>query len=253
MIIRRNTSWGKVASWYDDLLEKDEESYQERVILPNLLRLLLPYKGKRVLDLACGQGYFSGAFLEAGISVIAADVSRELIALARKKSPKGISYHIAHADRLDFLSPTSLDAAVMVLAIQNIENVPGVFKEAARVLKVGGGFFVVMNHPSFRIPKQSGWGYDDEKKVQYRRLDGYLSESRAVIEMHPGEGRGIKTLSFHRPLQYYIKHLANTGFAVTRLEEWISHKTSDAGPRKSAEDRARKEFPLFLMLQAEKF
>ena len=59
-------------------------------------------------------------------------------------------------------------------------------------------------------------------------------------------------MSFHRPLQYYFKMLAKEGFVVRRLEEWISHKESMAGPKKIAEDNARKEIPLFMMIEAVK-
>ena len=46
--------------------------------------------------------------------------------------------------------------------------------------------------------------------------------------------------------------LGKHGFALAGLEEWISHRVSERGPRAGAEDRARKEFPLFLMLKAQK-
>ena len=46
--------------------------------------------------------------------------------------------------------------------------------------------------------------------------------------------------------------LAKEGFAVKRLEEWISHKESMVGPRKIAEDNARKEIPIFMMIEAVK-
>ena len=74
--------------------------------------------------------------------------------------------------------------------------------------------------------------------------------------MHPGKAaRGEKTqetYSFHRPLQVYAKILANAGFVIARIEEWESHRESEKGPRREAEDRARKEFPLFLAIVAEK-
>jgi len=60
------------------------------------------------------------------------------------------------------------------------------------------------------------------------------------------------TMSFHRPLQVYFKAFAKAGLCVTRLEEWASHKTSDSGPRKAAEDLARKEIPLFMCLELKK-
>ena len=64
--------------------------------------------------------------------------------------------------------------------------------------------------------------------------------------------RHVKTVSFHRPLQVYIKALTKAGFVVSRLEEWISHKKSGSGPRQAAEDTARKEIPLFLCIEARK-
>ena len=47
-----NTSWGKVADWYDSYLETNKDSYQEKVITPNLLRILDIKKGMHVVDLA---------------------------------------------------------------------------------------------------------------------------------------------------------------------------------------------------------
>ena len=69
--------------------------------------------------------------------------------------------------------------------------------------------------------------------------------------MHPGKDPRVTTLSYHRPLQVYMKELAKHGFVLAGLEEWISHR-AEKGPRRDAEDRARKEFPLFLMLSARK-
>ena len=58
------TSWGGVADWYDSYLETNPDSYQEKVIAPNLLRLIDIKKGMKILDLACGQGFFSRKFKE---------------------------------------------------------------------------------------------------------------------------------------------------------------------------------------------
>ena len=125
------------------------------------------------------------------------------------------------------------------------------------MLKPGGKLFIVMNHPAFRVPKRSGWGWDDATKSQYRRVDAYLSESKEEIVMNPGkEAAGVapaaKTVSFHRPLQLYFKKLQKAGFAVSRLEECNSHKESQPGPRGAEENRIRKEIPMFLCLEGVK-
>lgn len=250
--MKAKTSWGNVAEWYDEYLEKSEDSYQKNVILPNVLRILYIKKGDRILDLACGQGFFSRAFSDAGAQVTGIDVSAKLISLAKKHSSKNIVYYAASADKLDMATSESFDVAVVILAIQNIKNIAGVFSECYRVLAPSGRLIMVMNHPAFRIPQHSGWGWDSKEQIQYRRVDGYLTESKVSIDMHPGKKEKQTTVSFHRPLQTYINMLAKQGFGVTRMEEWISHKKSMNGPRQTAEDRARKEIPLFLMLEARK-
>ncbi len=245
------TSWGGVADWYDNYLETNKDSYQEKVIAPNLLRLLNIKSGTKILDLACGQGFFSRKFAAAGAAVTAADISSELIEQAKKHSPK-ISYSVAPSHKLGFLKDNSFDAVVIVLAIQNIKEMDETFKEARRVLAPGGRLLLVMNHPAFRIPKRSSWGFDPKDGKQYRRIDGYLSLTTDKIVMHPGQKASEATISYHRSLQDFFKALSKNNLAVTRLEEWISHKASQKGPRQKAEDLARKEIPLFLMLEAKK-
>jgi len=248
--MNKSTSWGKVADWYNNLIEKDENSYQRTLILPNLLRLVEAKSGEVIVDLACGQGFFAGEIAKLGAKVIGVDISSELIEIARKD--KSVEYHVSQAHQLNFLRNQTVDKVLVILSLQNIENMQDVMQEICRVLKPKGKLFIVLNHPAFRIPKESSWGWDEARKVQYRRLDAYLSESKESIQMRPGEQPWEKTISFHRPLQYYFKALNKNGLFVSKLEEWVSHKTSEAGPKKDAEDKARHEFPLFLFLEATK-
>ncbi|MBU6141609.1 methyltransferase domain-containing protein [Patescibacteria group bacterium] len=251
---KARTSWGDVSEWYDTLLEETPGTYQKEVILPELLRLMELNSGTVVADIACGQGFFSRAFAQKSARVVAADIAPELIAAAKQNTPpslqKRIRYEVSPADHLAAISTHSTDVATIILAIQNIENVNGVLGEAARILKQNGRLFIVMNHPAFRIPKESAWGWDPKTQTQYRRLDRYISESKVKIQMHPGDKPEEHTISFHRPLQFYAKALRKHGFLISHMEEWTSHKQSQPGPRAAAEDRARKEFPLFLCIEA---
>lgn len=246
-----DTSWGSVAKWYDETVE-EKGSYQQELILPNLLRLMEIKEGETVFDLACGQGLFARAFHAAGAEVIGADISRELIGIARKKSPREIVYHVAPADSLPFLKNGGIEKVAVVLALQNIEKLNETLAECARVLARSGRLYIVLNHPAFRIPKESSWGFDEKANVQYRRVDRYLSHSKAEIDMSPGGGQRRVTLSFHRPLQTYVKALHKSGFVIHRLEEWSSTRKSQRGPRAEAENRARAEIPLFLAIETER-
>jgi ubiquinone/menaquinone biosynthesis C-methylase UbiE len=251
----KKTSWGKVATWYNNLLEEGSDTYQEKIILPHLLRLLEIKKGQEVLDVACGQGYFSRAIAKHGAKVLGIDLGGELIKFAKEQAGPDETYLVLSAEKMTGLNNNRFDAAVCVLALQNIKNLQATVSEISRVLKPGGKCFLVLNHPCFRIPTASAWGYDEKEPVQYRRIDKYMSEFSQEVDMTQGikeTAKKVFTYSFHRPLQVYFKAFAKSGLAVTRLEEWTSHKLSDKGPRKAAEDAARKEFPLFMCLELEK-
>ncbi len=258
--MNKNTSWGEVASWYDDMLNDSNDSFQKNVILPNLLRIINPHKDLSILDLACGQGYFSIAFREKDANVIGLDISKELIELAKKNATTalikdGLEFDISPAHKLTKIKDQTIDVISIVLALQNIENLAGTISECSRVLKPNGKLVLVLNHPAFRIPQNSSWQWDDINNKQYRRIDSYMSDRTISIDMTPGETDPQKkksTVSFHRPLQSYFKALNKSGLVVERLEEWISHRKSQTGPRASEEDRTRKEIPMFICLECRK-
>ncbi|MGB8816096.1 MAG: class I SAM-dependent methyltransferase [Minisyncoccia bacterium] len=248
---KKDTSWGKVADWYDDLVLK-EDSYQKTLILPNLLRITNIKKGENILDIGCGQGFFANEFNKEGAIVTGTDISTELIEKAKKSSSKLINYFVSDAGNLLNLKDNSFDKVFFILSIQNIENIERAFFEARRVLNTNGKIFMVINHPCFRIPQKSDWGFDENKKIQYRRVDQYMTESTIEINMHPGIKDSEKTFSFHRSLSTYFEVFRKTGFCILNIEEWVSNKKSQKGPRQMSEDKARKEVPLFMLIEAQK-
>lgn len=254
-MVNKNTSWGKVAGWYNQLLEEGEDTYQEKVIKPNLLRLLELKPGESVIDIGCGQGYFSRELAKAGAKVLGVDIAAELIDLAKTQSGKNENYLVLSAEKLSGIKDESFDAGICVLALQNIKDLSAAVSEMARVIKPGGRAVLVLNHPTFRVPSASAWDFDEKKSIQYRRIEGYMSEISQKVDMTQGVKDPTKkkfTYSFHHPLQVYFKAFYKSGLVVSRLEEWISHKTSDKGTRKPAEDKARKEIPLFMCIEVRK-
>ncbi len=256
----QDTSWGGVADWYNKHLESGEDTYHSKIIFPNILRILGDISGKRVLDMACGQGIFSEKLRDTGALVTGVDIGKQLIKIAEEKSlsikQKGthkVTYHVASADDMFMIKDGSIDIVVCILALQNIENLQKTIGEASRVLSSEGKLVFVLNHPSFRNPRKTFWGYSEEDDTQYRRVDEYMSESHIKIDMTPGSSHDKKyTVSFHRPLQLYMKSLSKADFAITRLEEWVSHKESERGPKKKAEDKSRKEIPMFMCIEVRK-
>lgn len=250
----KNTSWGEVSDWYDSTVE-DSDSYQQKVILPNLLRVVSPTKGTKILDVGCGTGTFARAFAEKGADVVGVDIGLELLDIAEKKLGGALSefgqikYVLASADNLSKIKEKDFDVVAIVLAIQNMKNLDMVMSEVSGKLKEGGKLVLVINHPAFRIPQNSDWYYDENDRIQYRKIARYMSEIEIPILMNPGNKNSKKTYSFHRPLQVYVKSLVKNSLFIIKLEEWISHKESQNGPKKNIEDKARKEIPMFMCIE----
>jgi hypothetical protein len=143
------------------------------------------------------------------------------------------------------------DHAALVMALQDLDPIEPVFAGIRALVKPGGRIVIVMTHPCFRIPKRTSWGFDEEVGVQYRRLEGYMTPLSLPIRTHPGrENDSSSTTSFHRPLNHYFNALGPAGLAVVGCEELCSHRRGTQGIRSSAEDRAAKEFPVFMVLTA---
>jgi ubiquinone/menaquinone biosynthesis C-methylase UbiE len=248
----RDTSWNKVAGWYDQHVSVTSDHHHD-LIIPGVLDILKPKKGEKMLDLGCGQGIFSFELARRGVQVVGIDSSKKLIEIAKKRSEKyNIHYFVSDAAKLSVIQDATFDAVVSILAVQNMEDLDAVSKETSRVLKKGGRMIWVMNHPCFRIPRQSGWGFDEKRKLQYRRVDRYLSPLKIPIQMHPGAKPDVVTWTFHRPLSIYMQSLTQSGFCITGFEEWASKRTSRPGEKARAENSARAEIPMFLALSAVK-
>lgn len=257
--VELDTSWDRVAGWYDDLLSEKRNDHYDDVIMPGTLRLIEPRAGMKLLDVACGQGILCRRLAALGVNTTGVDASAQLIAAARARASESkekgagdTAFHVGDAKELDKLALSNMDAAACIMALGNIDSLEPVFKGIASALKPGGALTFVVAHPSFRAPGQTSWGWDEHAGKQYRRVEGYLSPGQKAIQMHPGKDSSIVTWTFHRPLQAYAKSLADAGFVIDRIEEWSGKRVSTSGPRAMEENRIRREIPLFLAVRAVK-
>jgi SAM-dependent methyltransferase len=243
--MKENTSWDSSEEWYRGCVGEKGHYYHESVILSGSIRLLDLKPNHSLLDLGCGQGVLERA-LPKTIQYTGIDNSKFLIAEAKKMSVKG-QFFVADACKKLPLDQT-FDAASFILSLQNMESPDLAIATAASHLKENGKLLIVLNHPCFRIPRQSHWGIDEQMKLQYRRMNVYMTPQKIPIQTNPSlKNKSSTTYTFHHPLSSYISWLSQNGLVVTQVEEWCSDKKSEGG-RARMEDRARKEFPLFLTL-----
>lgn len=246
------TSWDPLATWYDGWVGEQGSRYHREIVIPAVMELLAPRPGEHVLDIGAGQGVLATPVARSGARYTGVDASPRLIATARRRHGSDGDFLVGDARELASLrelEPSSFDAATFVLSIQDMDPLPAVLESASWALKPASRVVILMVHPAFRAPRHSGWGWDEGRKLQFRRVDGYLTPMAVPMKSLGGDPE-FRSRSFHRPIGGYVNGLSERGFLVDRVLE-IPDLPADAAPgRAKATERARTEIPLFLGLRA---
>lgn len=244
--MKKDTSWEKVSSWYKGVVGENGHYYHREIIIPKLLRIMA-LDGDH-LDLACGSGVLA-RYLPSKISYTGIDASHSLIG---KQKNRKHQFYVGDIRKPLPVKKKDFSQASIILALQNIDEPEKVLKNAAAHLRKGAKFFLVLNHPCYRIPRQSHWGVDASTQVQYRRLDRYMTSLEIPIQTKPSLGKkSPKVFSYHHSISSITEMLCDAGFLIAGMHEWCSNKKS-TGKYARREDRARNEFPLFLTIVAQK-
>lgn len=117
----------------------DPDTYAEASYVPDMGRevveLLAPQPGERVLDLGCGDGVLSQVLVDAGCEVVGADASAALVAAARAR---GIDAREINAESLPFNA--EFDAVFSNAALHWMTSPAAVLAGVQRALRSGGRF-----------------------------------------------------------------------------------------------------------------
>jgi len=214
-----------------------------------LFRLLGNVNGKRILDIGCGNGYLLRKLQKEGACLTGIDVSEAMVLEARKLEEVNsvTTLCIASADYLPF--PTSFyDVAICSLTINNFSStdmVKRAFREAARILKLGGVFIITMPHPHT---------LDSRTRFRWTEWEDGQSQENLV----PGEGfkrqimgrdgTMISIVNYYWPKEALINFATRTGLELDEIVEETASR--DEISQYSGElDPACADVPFFLVMR----
>jgi len=239
--------WDAIAPLWASFVDS-HDIYRDELIAPQMLDMVGELKGKKVLDLCCGEGFFTRHLARKSASVVVGiDSSKNMIRLAQdkeRKTPLGIKYYVGLINKMDDFEAGQFDIVVSFMSMAEVRDYESAFLEVSRVLVPKGKFFFSTFHPCFFSPVH-GWEND-----RFWKVDEYLT---TVYHQHkwptePVEKEiQIETPHFHRPLSAYIRSLVNSGFLLSNLVEPVV-------PQQALIDNPELEksrrIPYFIILEA---
>jgi len=139
----------------------------ERIEAAAIFDLLGDLRGKRLLDLGCGDGTYSIAAFQRGARVTGVDISDTVLDSARRRAVAcgaSVEWRQASAESLPYDSGT-FDIVLAVTILCFIRDPLQVVREISRVLHPGGRFVIG------ELGRYSAWALS-------RRVRGWLGSSR---------------------------------------------------------------------------
>jgi malonyl-CoA O-methyltransferase len=159
-----------------------------------------------VLEVGCGTGLNTEWLAEQAGSVVATDFSAEMLETARRRlSGTGVTLRRMDVTGPWPVGPNRFDAVVATLLLEHVERLGFVFREARRVLRPDGAFYLCELHP-------------------YRQLGG----TKANFDPD-ASGETVTIDAFTHPVSEFVNEGLDAGFSVRRMGEW--HGPDDEVPR----------------------
>ena len=250
--------WDALAAWRDFRMGERGDLWHRAIIDPTLVRIVGPVRGRRVLDLGCGNGYLTRRWAREGAqTVVGVDRSRRTLELARRREKvrrTGARFLERDAAHLGDLADASFDLVVANMSLQDMPDGEGAIREAARLLDAGGRLVFSLSHPCFDLDERSGWVVERVREpdgtwhnVVWRKVRAYRDEREVRVPWKISERETGWTTGYHRTLSTLSRWLRTAGLAITRLEE--PAPLAEA-VRDSPQGRFLAEIPLHLVVEA---
>jgi SAM-dependent methyltransferase len=227
--VANSTAWDNIAARRGAASDTDIVSYGADLPTEADLRLGGDVRGKRVLDLGCGAGENAIALANQGAHVIAVDASAGQLQLARKLADAAevrVEWHHSDAADLAFLRADSIDLALAVGLLGEIDDIDRLLRQVQRVLRPGGAFVFSLDHP---VALALGRDHAAPGALPLGRFElrrSYFDTQPAAV-IRDGERIDI----YPRTIADVFSSLHRAGFRVDVLLEPEPVRSADPGPQ----------------------
>jgi len=210
------SSYDEIAEWYDQSVRAG--SLLHELVEPTLFALMGDVSGRRICDLACGQGIIARKIAQRGASVVGIDLSTKLLEIARREEqdkPLGIVYIHDDVQTLSTLKDAEFDGAVCNMALMDIPDIKATFQQVQRIMRSSATFVCSIVHPCY--PTSNLWRLANEQKSIASTVPGYFEEG--FWRSDNANGVRGKVGAYHRTMSTYMNNLVEAGFMIQHIVE----------------------------------
>ena len=174
-----SAQYDHIGSKYDEYSRTATLKRAERY---SVFRMLGDLAGKRVLDLACGSGFYTRLFKQRGAGqVMGIDISPEMIRIANQQEqdkPLGITYQVCDASALPNLGPFDLITAIWLLPFpRSKDEMLRMFRKVYDNLVMDGRFVAYTANPAFNLSQSNFTKYGFTIKNEILEEDRYAFQA----------------------------------------------------------------------------
>ncbi len=199
--------WDDLADWWRAEILTDP-AYADEVD-PLFWELAGDVAGLEALDIGCGTGRVMEQVRARGAGVVGFDNAASLLEDAALLG-EVVSGSLPSLVPLD---TDRFDLAYAVLVLEHLPSLSGLFREVGRVLRNGGRFVAVANHPLSTAPGSAPVVDQSDGEVLWR-IGDYLSTG-----WHDESAGGRALRFYHRPLGLLLSEAAAAGLTLETLRE----------------------------------
>jgi|GEM_PF-773558 len=189
---------------FGELNSRSDYTY-DNVLCPLLFKLIEKNaRGRVVLDVGCGLGFFSDYINDRGFNVTGIDISSNCIALAQKNFP---TVKFEKSNVIDFAAGNKevFDACVANMLFHNVPNLEGAATAISKVLKSKGVLVGCIPHPEF-------W-FNNRKSASTPLSVFGETAYLAPFKIHGAASHPSPFTYFDRKEEHYWNALRTAGFA----------------------------------------
>ncbi|MDQ2993502.1 MAG: class I SAM-dependent methyltransferase [Pseudomonadota bacterium] len=217
LIQKSNEAWKKLSEWWNDDIG-DGDPYHRYLIFPGMLKLVDCKPGKKILDIACGNGTLSRRFSALGAKVLGVDISETFIKQAVERSDSSIRYRTLDAtseiELAELASIEMFDSVVCSMALHDLPTITPLLQSLSSLLCSNGNFIFSIPHPCFNMGEVT---LDFSSEHPCISRNSYINPVH--LEMKSKRNQPINQHCFHRSLADIFHEFFSVGMVLDALLE----------------------------------